>query len=138
MSVKMKKALTDVHNEARQRVVQRGTVHFRLTPESMSNLLKAADRYKKPYGTMCREWVEYHLDLEMQEEGTEANIFVSNGKTDVCALHPKSKTARTIETPFDTTMAADCGCIFRRGLKATGWVRLVVGEGLHKPYATAG
>src|ERR1700722_4867132 len=94
ISAKMKEALTSAHKEARQRVIERGTVHFRLTPESMGELLRVADKYEKPYGTMCREWVEYHLELETQTLNDEADIFKPVGKTMVCALHPESKKAQ--------------------------------------------
>lgn len=57
---KMKK----LEQDARQRILQRGKIEFRVEPELMSAVLDLAKERKMPIGPMIRQWVSERLDQE--------------------------------------------------------------------------
>jgi hypothetical protein len=60
---KMKK----LQQEARQRIIERGKIEFRVEPELMSALLDVAKKSKMPLGPMIRDWVKIRLEQEMKQ-----------------------------------------------------------------------
>jgi predicted HicB family RNase H-like nuclease len=60
---KMKK----LQREARQRILERSKVEFRVDPELMSALLDVAKKSKMSLGPMIRDWVKARLAQEMKK-----------------------------------------------------------------------
>ncbi len=60
---KMKK----LQQQARQRIIERGKIEFRVDPELMSALLDVAKKCKTPLGPMIRDWVKARLEQEMKQ-----------------------------------------------------------------------
>jgi hypothetical protein len=57
---KMKK----LKEQARQRIIERGKIEFRVEPELMSALLDLAHKTERPLGPMIRDWVKDRLQAE--------------------------------------------------------------------------
>lgn len=53
-----------LRKEARQRLLERGKIEFRVEPDLMAALLDLATARKAPLGPMVRQWVKERLDLE--------------------------------------------------------------------------
>ncbi len=64
---KMKK----IEQDARQRILERGKIDFRIEPELMSKLLDLAKQHKLPLGKMIREWVKERLELENKKSPSQ-------------------------------------------------------------------
>ena len=76
---KMKK----LQREARQRILERSKVEFRVDPELMSALLEVAKKSKMPLGPMIRDWVKTRLEQEMKHPLPSQNkLDVIEGKID--------------------------------------------------------
>jgi hypothetical protein len=64
-SQKLKARFEKTRKAAHKRVVQRGTIQFRLDPETMETLLKLSYKLKTPAGVLVRMWTVQHLSKEL-------------------------------------------------------------------------
>jgi hypothetical protein len=64
---KMKK----LEHAARQRIIARGKIDFRVEPELVSNLLDLAKERRVPLGTLVRELVKAQLELEIKRSPSQ-------------------------------------------------------------------
>lgn len=71
LSPKMRALISKEKREARQRIIERGIVHFRADAEFMTALLDAADRLKIAPGTLCRRILWEHLKPSSAPRSTE-------------------------------------------------------------------
>jgi DNA repair protein RadC len=69
VSRKMRALLDKEKSAARERIVERGIVHFRADQEFMDLLLKTAERSKIAPGTLCRRIVWDYLQSEKKMPG---------------------------------------------------------------------
>jgi hypothetical protein len=67
ISPKMRKLLDKEQRAARQRIIERGIVHFRADKQFMESLLDAADRLKIAPGVLCRQIVWRYLQAGAAE-----------------------------------------------------------------------
>ena len=75
VSPKMRALLDKEKNETRNRIIERGIVHFRADKEFMRALLDAADQLKMAPGTLCRRIVWDHLkSLQSAPSGELAQV----------------------------------------------------------------
>ncbi|HEY9867863.1 MAG TPA: hypothetical protein V6D08_01540 [Candidatus Obscuribacterales bacterium] len=69
--------------EARQRILSRGKVEFRVEPGLMSALLDLARERKVPLGPMIRQWVSERLEQEVSgSTGRRSQLDVIEQKID--------------------------------------------------------
>ena len=61
----LQKRIEKTKNDARERVVKRGIMHFRCDEEMMGQLLDVAAYHKLPVGSMVRSWVAEKLRKEI-------------------------------------------------------------------------
>lgn len=75
LSPKIRAMLDKEKNETRNRIIERGIVHFRADKEFMTTLLDAAEQLKMAPGTLCRRIVWEHLkSLQSAPSGEFAHI----------------------------------------------------------------
>ena len=76
---KMKK----LQEEARQRILRRGKLEFRVEPELMSAVLDLAKERKLPVGPMIRQWVRERLEQEISRSpGPRSQLDIIEQKID--------------------------------------------------------
>ena len=76
---KMKK----LQQEARQRILERGKIEFRVEPELLSAVLDLAKERKMPVGPMIRQWVSERLEQETaQPPASQSQLDVIEHKID--------------------------------------------------------
>lgn len=63
--------LNKLEQEARQRILNRGKIEFRVEPELMSALLDLAKKQRKPLGPMIRQWVKTQLEQETKRSAAD-------------------------------------------------------------------
>jgi hypothetical protein len=71
-----------LENEARQRILERGKIEFRLEPELHSAILYLAKERKLPVGPMIRQWVKERLDQETLNCAPQSQLDVIEQKID--------------------------------------------------------
>ncbi len=64
-SQKLKARFEKTRQTAHKRVVQRGTIQFRLDPNTMETLLQLSYKLKTPAGVLARMWTVQQLNQEM-------------------------------------------------------------------------
>jgi len=64
-SQRVKARFEKTRRAAHKRVVQRGTVQFRLDPATMETLLQLSYKLKTPAGVLVRMWTVQHLNQEL-------------------------------------------------------------------------
>ena len=64
-SKKIQACFEKTRQAAHKRVVQRGTIQFRLDPETMETLLELSYKLKTPAGVLVRMWTVEHLNQEL-------------------------------------------------------------------------
>lgn len=75
---KMKK----LQQEARQRILERGKIEFRVEPELMSVVLDLARERKQPLGPMIRQWVSERVAQETKGPRKKSQLDVIERKID--------------------------------------------------------
>ncbi len=75
---KMKK----IQQEARQRILERGKIEFRVEPELMSAVLDLAKERKLPLGPMIRQWVSERVAQETRSTRKRSQLDVIEHKID--------------------------------------------------------
>lgn len=75
---KMKK----LEKQARQRILDRGKLEFRVEPELLSAILDLAKQRNMPVGPMIREWVSERLTLERKGSRSKTQLDVIERKLD--------------------------------------------------------
>jgi len=75
---KMKK----LQQEARQRILERGKIEFRVEPELMSAVLDLAKERKLPLGPMIRQWVSERVAQETKGTRKKSQLDVIERKID--------------------------------------------------------
>lgn len=85
---KMKK----LQQDARQRILERGKIEFRVEPDLMVAVLDLAQERKMPVGPMIRQWVSERIVQETKNSAKpKSQLDVIEHKLD--ALLKRSKTA---------------------------------------------
>lgn len=69
---------------ARQNVIEKGYVHFRVKPEFYRLLFEIADAKQVPLGILCRQWIAERMQQEMSEVRLKT---VETGKVNRNSLH---------------------------------------------------
>jgi hypothetical protein len=64
-SQRVKARFEKTRQSAHKRVVQRGTIQFRLDPATMETLLQLSYKLKTPAGVLVRMWTVEHLNQEL-------------------------------------------------------------------------
>jgi len=64
-SQQIKTRFEKTRQAAHKRVVQRGTIQFRLDPGTMEALLQLSYKLKTPAGVLARMWTVQHLNQEL-------------------------------------------------------------------------
>lgn len=64
-SKQVKAQFEKTRRAAHKRVVQRGTIQFRLDPDTMETLLQLSYKLKTPAGVLVRMWTVEHLNQEL-------------------------------------------------------------------------
>jgi hypothetical protein len=64
-SQQLKARFEKTRQAAHKRVVQRGTVQFRLDPDTMEALLQLSYKLKTPAGVLVRMWTVQYLNQEL-------------------------------------------------------------------------
>ena len=64
-SQKVQARFEKTRQAAHKRVVQRGTIQFRLDPSTMETLLQLSYKLKTPAGVLVRMWTVQHLNQEL-------------------------------------------------------------------------
>ncbi len=80
----------------------------------------------------CEFLLTRYAEILLSDSFPEEETLVPyNDKVWRCSMHRESSRAiKTIITPLDSTIEADCGCIFRRFGQDRRWRRLVTGNGV--------
>ncbi len=83
MKAESRRKMAKIEAEARQRILSRGKVEFRVEPELMSALLDLARELKVPLGPMVRQWVTERLKQELKGQiGSLSQLDVIERKID--------------------------------------------------------
>jgi len=71
MKAKNLAKIRKLQKEARQRILERGKIEFRIGPVLMSAILDLAKERKTPVGPMIRQWVKERLEQESKKAKAE-------------------------------------------------------------------
>ena len=72
-----------IQREARQRILDRGKIEFRVEHELMSAVLDLAAKQKMPVGPMIRQWVQERIKQEfIWSTGTVSQLDMIEQKID--------------------------------------------------------
>lgn len=63
-SKQLQKAHSELKDEARQRVADRGVLQFRADPETIRAVMEAADKHNMPVGALIRQWIQEKLEID--------------------------------------------------------------------------
>ena len=80
-----------IQKEARERILERGKIEFRVEPELLTEILDLAKKRKQPVGPMIRQWVKERLELESKSSKTETQLDVIERKIDSLLVQNKRK-----------------------------------------------
>jgi len=64
----LKKAHSDLQDDARQRIAERGILQFRADPETVLAVMSAAEQQNMPVGALLRKWVQEKLMVDSAKE----------------------------------------------------------------------
>lgn len=82
MKAEKLKKLSKLEQEARQRILERGKIEFRLESELLASVLDLSKERKMPVGPMIRQWVKERLDQELAHTSTPTQLDVIEQKID--------------------------------------------------------
>ncbi|MBX9879190.1 MAG: hypothetical protein K2Y22_12085 [Candidatus Obscuribacterales bacterium] len=71
-----------IEQEARQRILDRGKIEFRVEPELMAAVLDLAKERKLPLGPMIRQWVSERVAQETKGTRSKTQLDVIENKID--------------------------------------------------------
>lgn len=92
LSPKLQARFKKTQEAAHERVVQRGTIQFRLDAAGMENLLRLADACKTPAGVLARMWVMERLSQELDDKPSlESRLDRVEQLLKIKAIRPSSK-----------------------------------------------
>lgn len=64
-----------LQKEARQRILERSKIEFRVDPKLMATLLDLAKEKKVPLGPMIREWVRERAEREFKQSPSQLDVI---------------------------------------------------------------
>lgn len=69
-SKQLQKAHSELKDDARQRVAERGVLQFRADPDTIRAVMDAAEKHNMPVGALIRQWIQEKLDIEASPQKT--------------------------------------------------------------------